>query len=90
MAPEQLLDWHATRRAGGSTGGVRHALGALACHWNGWRDALAPRDEAALHGYLRDLAAAEPQAATWLAQLERGDADSAQLQRWLLDRVQRL
>ncbi len=94
MAPEQLLDWHATRRAdgsvGGSAGGVRHALGALACHWNGWRDALAPRDETALHGYLRDLAAAEPQAATWLAQLERGDADSAQLQRWLLERVQRL
>jgi diguanylate cyclase (GGDEF)-like protein/PAS domain S-box-containing protein len=90
MAADTLLDWHAARGAGDFDCGPRHALGALAWCWSARCDAGAPRDADALSAYLRGHAANEPQAAAWLARLERGDADPAQLQLWLLDRVQRL
>ncbi len=90
MPAEALLDWHAARGAGGLDGGVRHALGALAWYWNLRRGGVAAPDAAVLREHLRERAAAEPQAAAWLQQLERGEADAVQLQRWLLDRVQRL
>ena len=90
MPAEALPDWHAARGAGRLDKGVRHALGALAWYWNLRRGGVAAPDTAVLREHLRERAASEPQAAAWLRQIEHGEADAAQLQRWLLDRVQRL